>query len=205
MAELKHVVFDMGNVLMTFNGPAFARHYTDSDEDAHLLDEALFGSTAWALLDAGVIGHDTMRHIAEAHLPGHLHPNLHECFARWPECSEPLEDVCDLAIRLKQRGLGIYLLSNASTSIDLQMSRCPANDLLDGRVVSGFERIMKPDPTIYQLLCRRYDLDPASCLFVDDNRDNCLGAERAGMRSYHFTGDAAKLERAIDLMLESEE
>lgn len=146
-----------------------------------------------------------MRHIAEAHLPGHLHPNLHECLARWPERSEPLEDVCDLAIRLKRRGLGIYLLSNASTSIDLQMSRCPVNDLLDGRVVSGFERIMKPDPAIYQLLCRRYDLDPASCLFVDDNRDNCLGAKRAGMRSYHFTGDAAKLERAIDLMLESAE
>lgn len=193
------VVFDMGGVLMTFNGPYFASRFTDNDEDAQLLAQAFFGRGEWALLDAGVISHETMRRIAEAHLPERLHPNLHECIAHWPEYSEPLLETCALVSRLKEQGFGIYLLSNASTHIDQQLDHCPAWPLMDGRVVSGFERIMKPDPAIYTLLCERFDLDAASCLFVDDNADNCRGADVAGMQAYHFTGDVADLERTITL------
>lgn len=72
---------------------------------------------------------------------------------------------------------------------------------MDGRVVSGFERVMKPDPAIYLLLCGRYGLDPARCLFVDDNADNCRGAEVAGMRAHRFDGDAAALEDAVEAFL----
>ena len=71
---------------------------------------------------------------------------------------------------------------------------------MKGRVVSAEEKLMKPDPAIYELLCRRYGLVPAECLFVDDNADNCRGAEVAGMRSFHFTGDAAALEAAIEAL-----
>ena len=204
-APIENVIFDMGNVLMTFDGERFARAFTENEDDARLLHAALFGRTEWALLDAGVIGHDTMRRLAEAALPERLHGALHECIARWPERSEPIGAVNDLVARLKERGLGIYLLSNASTRIHEQLDRMPAWPLMDGYVVSAFERIMKPDPAIYLLLCERYGLDPASCLFVDDSADNCAGAEAAGMRSFHFTGTSAgdvdgctaALERAI--------
>lgn len=196
-----NVVFDMGNVLMTFDGPYFARCFTDSDDDARLLHAALFGRPEWALLDAGAIGHDTMRRVAEAHLPLRLHAALHACLEHWPERSEPIIPVCDLVSRLKRAGAGAYLLSNASTRIDLQLAGCPAYPLMDGRVVSGFERVMKPDPAIYLLLCGRYGLDPARCLFVDDNADNCRGAEVAGMRAHRFDGDAAALEDAVEAFL----
>lgn len=194
---IENIVFDMGNVLMTFDGPAFARHFTDTPQDAELLYSALFGRAEWALLDAGAIDHGTMRRIAEAHLPERLHPNLYACLEGWPERSEPLKEVCDLVVRLKHHGYGLYLLSNASTRIDLQLAGCPVYPLMDGRVVSGYERIMKPDPAIYRLLCARYGIEPATCLFVDDNADNCAGARVAGMTSFHFTGDAHALERII--------
>ena len=61
-------------------------------------------------------------------------------------------------------------------------------------MASAFERIIKPDPAIFRLFCLRYRLDPAECLFVDDNTDNCEGARVAGMQGYHYTGDAAALE-----------
>ena len=191
------VVFDMGNVLMTFDGAYFASRFTDSEDDAELLFRALFGRPEWALLDAGVISHDTMRRVAEAALPECLIPHLHECIAHWHEFSRPIMEVCALVPRIKGEGMGAYLLSNASTRIDLQLAGCPAYPLMDGRVVSGFERIMKPDPAIYELLCSRYRLDPARCLFVDDNLDNCRGAEAAGMQAFHFTGDAGALEARI--------
>lgn len=194
---IENVIFDMGNVLMTFDGFAFSRMFTDDEADARMLHESLFARTEWALLDAGVIDHDTMLRVAEWHLPKRLHENLRFCFDHWPERSQPISAVCELAARLKQDGYGLYLLSNASTRIDLQLAGCPAYPLMDGRVVSGFEHLMKPDPAIFRLLCKRYELDPASCLMVDDSPDNCRGARLAGMHSHRFTGDVDALERVI--------
>ncbi len=62
---------------------------------------------------------------------------------------------------------------------------------MDGSVVSAFERIVKPDPAIYLLLCERYGIDPATCLFVDDVQDNCRGAEAAGMQAFRYAGEGA--------------
>ncbi len=194
---VRYVIFDMGNVLMTFNGPYFASCFTDTPEDATLLNAALFGSPLWTLLDSGTIGHETMTRYAEHHLPERLHPNLHECLAHWPERSEAIVDVNELGIRLKEEGFGVYVLSNASTRIMEQLGHAPVIPYVDGVVVSADERMMKPDPSIYQLLCERYDLDPEECLFVDDNEDNCIGARVAGMHAYHFTGDVAELETAV--------
>ena len=194
---VRNVIFDMGNVLMTFNGPYFASCFTDTPEDAALLNAALFGSPLWTLLDSGTIGHETMTRYAEHHLPERLHPNLHECLAHWPERSEAISDVNELGIRLKEEGFGVYVLSNASTRIMEQLGHAPVIPYVDGVVVSANERMMKPDPSIYQLLCERYDLDPAECLFVDDNEDNCIGARVAGMHAYHFTGDVDELEAAV--------
>lgn len=194
---IRNVVFDMGGVLMTFNGPYFASRYAESAEDAALLQAAYFGRGEWALLDAGVISYETMMRIAEAHLPERLYPALHDMAATWARYSEPLEEVNALAERLAGCGYDLYLLSNAGTRIDEQLDHCPAYPLMKGRVVSAEERIMKPDPAIYRVLCDRYRLDPAECLFVDDNADNCAGARVAGMRAHHFTGDVAALEREI--------
>lgn len=198
---LEAVVFDMGGVLMNFDGMLFARHYTECEQDAELLFGALFGSGQWPLLDAGVIGHDTIRRYAEDHLPERLHDALHACIEGWPALSDPFPETNDLARRLKERGLKVFLLSNASTRIGEQLDHMPAWPLMDGAVVSGFERLMKPDVRIYGLLCERYCLDPAGCLFVDDNLDNCRGAEAVGMSSWHFTGDAAALEAEISRRL----
>lgn len=194
---IKNIAFDMGNVLMTFNGPYFATRFSDNDQDAALLQAAYFGRGEWALLDSGTIGYPTMLRIAEAHLPERLWPNLHDMAAHWARYSEPIPEVNDLARRLYEQGYNLYLLSNAGTRIDEQLDHCPAYPLMKGRVVSAEEKLMKPDPAIYELLCKRYGLVPAECLFVDDNADNCVGAMVAGMQAFHFTGDVAALAAAI--------
>ena len=74
---LRNIIFDMGNVLMTFDGHEFASAFTEDEEDADLLYAALFGRTEWALLDSGTIDHATMLRVAEAHIPERLLP--HSC------------------------------------------------------------------------------------------------------------------------------
>ena len=194
---IKNVVFDMGNVLMRFDGLQLAQAFTATPEDAALLRDALFGAPIWVLLDSGTVTHETVERVAAAHLPERLRPNLHECMANWAEHSLPIEGTNDLAVRLKKAGYGIYLLSNTSTHVDDQLKNMPAAPYLDGRVISAAERLMKPDPAIYQLLCERYGLVPGECLFVDDLEDNCVGARVAGMQAVRFAGDVAALEAAV--------
>jgi HAD superfamily hydrolase (TIGR01509 family) len=57
-----------------------------------------------------------------------------------------------------------------------------------GIVVSGDERIVKPDPAIYRLLCTRYQLHAEDCLFIDDSANNVAGARVVGMRALQFHG-----------------
>ena len=195
--KIKNVVFDMGNVLMLFDGPYFSAQFTDNEADAVALQRALFGSPAWNLLDSGTISYDTMLRVARAHLDERLWPNLDACFAGWAAYSTPIEETNALAAELKREGYGIYLLSNAGTRIHDQLNHMPAWDLMDGAVVSGEERLMKPDPAIYQLLCERYGLLAEECLFVDDNADNCEGARVAGMRAVRYAGDVAAIREAL--------
>lgn len=195
--KVKNVVFDMGNVLMLFDGPYFSAQFTDNEADAVALQRALFGSPAWNLLDSGTISYDTMLRVARAHLDERLWPNLDACFAGWAAYSTPIEETNALAAELKREGYGIYLLSNAGTRIHDQLNHMPAWDLMDGAVVSGEERLMKPDPAIYQLLCERYGLLAEECLFVDDNADNCEGARVAGMRAVRYASDVAAIREAL--------
>lgn len=195
--KIKNVVFDMGNVLMLFDGPYFSAQFTESEADAAALQHTLFGSPAWNLLDSGTISYDTMLRVARAHLDERLWPNLDACFTGWAAYSAPIEQTNALAAELKREGYGIYLLSNAGTHIHDQLSHMPAWSLMDGAVVSGEERLMKPDPAIYRLLCERYGLLPEECLFVDDNADNCEGARAAGMRAVRYAGDVAAIREAL--------
>lgn len=69
----------------------------------------------------------------------------------------------------------------------------PVFDRFRDIIVSGTEKLMKPDPAIYALAIDRFGIDPAGALFIDDNEDNVAGAVSAGIAGHHFR-DAATLE-----------
>ena len=57
--------------------------------------------------------------------------------------------------------------------------------------MSGDEKLIKPDPAIYQLLLERNGLEAGDCLFIDDSLKNVKGAEAVGMKAHHFTSPEA--------------
>ena len=59
--------------------------------------------------------------------------------------------------------------------------------LFRGIVVSGTEKLIKPDPEIYGRLVTRYGLDAQRCVYIDDNPRNAEAATRLGMHGIHFT------------------
>ena len=72
----------------------------------------------------------------------------------------------------------------------------PIFDRFQGIIVSGTEKLMKPDPAIYRLAIARFGIDPSGALFIDDVAANVAGAESLGIAGHRFNG-AAMLEQDL--------
>lgn len=83
----------------------------------------------------------------------------------------------------KEAGHTLYVLSNWDPiSIILLKQRFPELfGLFDGMVISGDHGCIKPQPQLYQLLIDKYNLDPASTIFLDDRPENLAAAEYLGI------------------------
>ncbi|HQO50912.1 MAG TPA: HAD-IA family hydrolase, partial [Bacteroidales bacterium] len=78
----------------------------------------------------------------------------------------------------------------SAETITIAYERFHFFNALDGIVVSGAEKIIKPDKRLFQILLKRYDLDAAKSLFIDDNINNINTANELGFRTIHFQNPA---------------
>ena len=116
--------------------------------------------------------------------------------AQIPGMQELVED-------LKNRGYRLYGFTNWSAeTFPLVKDNYPVFRLLDGIVVSGEEKIAKPDPGIFRILLQRYGLKPEECLFIDDNPGNVSTGESLGIRGLVFTSAAALKSRLAAVLPE---
>jgi 2-haloacid dehalogenase len=131
--------------------------------------------------------------------------NIEAYFERWGEMlSGEIPGTQSILIELSSAGIGLYGLSNWSAeTFPIALDRFPCLEVFDGIVVSGSEGVAKPDPRIFEILCRRYGLDPAACLFVDDAAANVRTAEEVGFAhaiAFTTAGDLRSRLRAIGLL-----
>ena len=100
--------------------------------------------------------------------------------------------------RAKASGVRTGLISNSLGEGRYDRSTFP--ELFDAVVISGEEGMHKPQPEIYRLGCERAGLPPAECVFVDDLRENCEGAEAVGMTAVLHRGSETTLPRLEELL-----
>ncbi len=110
---------------------------------------------------------------------------------------EPIPGMAQFVRECKAKGLGVYLLSNASARQPRYWPRIPGSECFDGAVISALERCLKPEVKIYRILLERYRLKADESLFVDDVAANVEGAARAGLRGFQFSGDVEALRRFV--------
>lgn len=88
---------------------------------------------------------------------------------------------------LRAAGLGVFGLTNwGAENFRVAPERAPVIDLLEGVVVSGHEKVAKPDPEIFRRAAARFDLEPARTLFTDDSARNVEAAAALGFRTHLF-------------------
>jgi len=194
---IKNIVFDMGNVLIRFKPELFMTRLGIEGDDRQLILRTVFQSIEWAALDHGTMNDEQAVQSICRRLPERLHETAKQLVEEWDEPLIEIEEMYDLAKALKDNGYRLFLLTNASTRQRSYWARAKAAPLMDGVLVSAEEKLIKPQPEIFNLLCQRFGLDVGECFFIDDNLANAEAAIFCGMKSAVFHDDLDELKTEL--------
>ena len=181
-----YFLFDIGNVLIDWNPRHLLRELIP---DAGELDFFLTEVCPQSWNEEQDRGRPWTEALAEASA---RHPDyreiIHLYFERWMETvAGPIDGTVQLLKSLQEKGYPTYALSNFSVETFEQVERVyPFLASFDGRVVSGYERVIKPDPAIFHLAIDRFGLAPAQTLFIDDHPPNIEAARQLGFQTHLF-------------------
>ena len=194
---IRHIIFDMGNVLLRFDPELFLDRIGAAGADRELLLREIFRSDDWLGLDRG--DHDEPQAAEKmcARLPEHLHETARRLVCHWDEPLIPVEGMDELVSELKAAGYGIWLLSNASRRQRVYWSRLPVHRYFDDTLISAEERLLKPHRAIYDRCLEKFGLEAEECFFIDDSAANIAGAGKRGIRGFEFHFDVPALRRAL--------
>jgi epoxide hydrolase-like predicted phosphatase len=110
----------------------------------------------------------------------------------------PDEPMLEALRRARAAGVRTGLISNSMGEGRYDRSTFP--EFFDGVVISGEVGLHKPQPEIFQLGAERAGVAPEDCVFVDDLRENCEGAEAVGMTAILHRGADTTLPRLEELL-----
>ncbi len=196
MTSIRHIVFDIGNVLLPWHRDRpFRALIPDPEERARFLREIC--SMEWHLtLDAGepldaAIATLSERHPEQAEL-------IRAYRTGWLDMFEGADEpVVAILSELVARGYDVTALTNFNQ--DLYALTVPAFPFLGwfrGVTVSGAVRLTKPDPAIYARHAESFALAPAATLFFDDSPPNVAAAREGGWHAELFT-DAGRMAKDL--------
>lgn len=194
------VIFDLGGVVLRWEPQRAYEQVMPADEVGDFMDEIRFNE--WNLRhDAG---HDWDEGEAEliSRMP-HQREAI-EAYRRYFDLTITgmVPGTGALMTELQQAGIRLVALTNWSADLFRPTRRrFGLLNRFEGIVVSGEEGIAKPDPALFKIVFERYDVDPESAIFIDDNPKNCDTAEGLGLEVIRFTDADAARDRLVELGL----
>ena len=201
-AMIKNIIFDFGAVLVDWNPHyVYDPYFGDPDKATWFITHVC--TAEWNReLDGGK---PFAQGVAE----------LCESFPEWTDeirmyhrdwkkmMGGAIPGMYELVAELKRAGYGIYGLTNwASETFYQIVDEYPVFGLLDGMVVSGDVRLLKPEAEIFHCLLDKYGLKAEESVFIDDNPENVEGARAAGLSGLPFK-DAETLRRQLAELLQA--
>ncbi len=201
------VVFDLGNVLIDWNPRHLYRKLFGNDTEGmeRFLAEVCHG--AWN--ERQDAGRTWQEGIEEAIARYPEHEELIRAYRlRWDEMlGGPIVETVAVLDELRKTDTRLLALTNWSReTFPIALERYDFLHWFEGIVVSGEERLIKPDPAIFRLLISRYGLDANRTVFIDDSPRNVDGARQAGLHAILFEGaDALRASlRSVGLMIDEQ-
>ncbi|MGV8964091.1 MAG: HAD family hydrolase [Candidatus Saccharimonadaceae bacterium] len=195
MTKIKNIIFDFGGVLVDWNPIyLYSKLMDDEIEMNHFLENIC--NSEWNIKqDAGRPLADATEILQKEYpeykdLIGHF-------YGRWDEMLGGVIEENVRVLKMLKPHYPIYGLTNWSAeTITIAYDRYDFFNHLEGIVVSGDEKLIKPDPKLYEILLERYNLKANESLFIDDNAHNIETALDMGFQTIHFT-ENMDLEKKI--------
>ena len=181
---IKNVVFDVVMVLADFRWHDYMTDLGISSEHAGFLGKNMIKTKYWDEMDLGIFDENSACEFFCTLYPGYKD----DIEKFWKDLTEIVweYDYAEGMIKdIKVAGFNVYLLSNYPPKLsELHWPGFKFRKHTDGEVISGIEKVAKPDLKIYKLLCDRYSLNPSECLFIDDREINVDAAKKSGMEGF---------------------
>lgn len=184
---IKHIVFDLGGVLIDWDPRYLYRKIFDTEEEVSYFLTEICDMEWNELQDAG---RDIEQGMEERiNLYPQYRKEILAYYNRWPEMlGGPVQEVVDLLGLIVQNGEhNLFGITNWShQTFPIAKKYYSFLSVFQDIVISGVEKVKKPDPKIYKVLLSRQQIDAQDCLFIDDNIRNVKGAIEVGMKAIQY-------------------
>ncbi len=200
---IKNLVFDLGQVVFSYKRKYMVEKFVTAPEDSALLQEVVFDRLYWDRLDEGTLSDGDALTLMKARLPKRLWSDAESIYNNWIYNIPVIDETIALVREMKERfGVRTFVLSNIPQSFVKHKEEFAFLKEFEKHVFSSDCGFTKPNPKIYEHLCRECGIRPEETLFIDDRQINVDAAEAFGIKSYRFTGADGLREYLINLFTE---
>lgn len=179
---IKNIVFDLGNVLISFKPSEFLDEMGYSSEEKNIILNDIFSSQDWIRIDKGEITTSEAIDLISGR-SSLKKAEIISFFDLRRKILHPIKQNIKTLPALKKRGFRLYFLSNFPDDLfDEVYSGNAFFKYFSGGVISARVKAAKPDRKIFDILLEKYSLLPGECLFIDDIEINVQTAKSIGMK-----------------------
>jgi len=190
-------LFDLGNVFFDWNPERILKPIFNDDERMNFFIKNISFPLLDTRCDAGitieVAVNDAVKKFPDFEKEIKLYyPNHGNMVGGF------FQKTVDIFYKVKNLNYPCYVLSNWSAETYEGMEETyPFLKDFDGKIISGRDFLIKPDPAIYELAISRFDLVPQETLFIDDRLDNIQAAQNLNFQTIHLT-DPSLIQELIE-------
>ena len=194
---VKKFLFDLGNVFFDWNPERILKPIFNDDERMNFFINNISFPLLDTRCDAGIT----------------IEVAVNDAIKKFPEFEKEIkfyypnhgnmvggffQKTVDVFYKIKELNYPCFVLSNWSAETYEGMEETyPFLKDFDGKIISGRDFLIKPDPAIYELAISRFDLIPQETLFIDDRLDNIEAAQKLNFQTIHLTAPSL-IQELID-------
>ena len=185
--SIETIIFDLGGVLIDWSPRHVFKNIIEDEQELDYFLSNVCNPDWFVQQDRGQTTEDGTKELAEKH-PKYA-SYIEMFYERWEEMLiGPIQPTVDILTKLAtDKKHRVYALTNWSAeTFPVALRKYEFLQLFEGIVVSGHEKVIKPERRIYEIMCERYAIKPETAVFIDDNERNIQACRAFGMQGVHF-------------------
>ena len=201
-SNIKNIIFDFGGVVMDWNPRYFFKDYFNDDEKMEFFLKNIATDEWNAEQDRGrTLAEGTEIQVAK--FP-QWEKELRAYYDNWTTMlRSDIPKNVEVLRKLEHSNYELFGLTNWSAeTFPYALENYDFFKIFDGKiVVSGTEKVIKPNPKIWEVLLERYHIKAEESVFIDDNAKNIEVAKTLGFITVHITPETDLEKELKDLGL----